>query len=671
MQATQNGNRRLDSWKEIAAHLGRNERTAIRWEKRGLPVHRVPGGQRQAVFAYTGEIDAWLRGQDTKDDNSHNDDEIGLEESNNDAGLLPNQPTPTSQQSNSKIPARNWFLVAAASCLAALGFTGIFFVHAHTAPAVLPLHFSQVTDDGYFKLGFRTDGTTLYLNEVEGARAVLVSLPAHGGPTRQIDTQFTNVMLEDVSRDGQKLLITSFEGMELEKPLWVMPAQGGTPTRVGNVFCRSARWSPDNRTIACATGTSIILVGSEGSEPRTLASFPFVPSDLLWSPDGRRLRFMLQDVIPHLTSAWEMPVVDAGVSATKLPLSISGFTDWTWLRNGKDLAFLELYSGKSRLTVTPQQPNGANRSANQIELPVKIDTVQKVTSDGTGSTLYLMVGNPYRGELLRFDPRQKVLQTFLHGLSADYLSFSRDGRWMTYVNTVDKSLWRSRADGTDALQLTQSPTEVEMSSWSPDGNRIAYMARIHGQPWRIYVVGKNGGTPEEAALGNDNQGTPTWSADGKALVYANVDCNETQTCWVRRIDLAARRSEMLPNSQGLRTARWSPDGRYIAALRPDTHDAMLFDVANARWTVVAHSITGDNINWSSDSQAIYTDSPKGEKPVIERIRIKDGQRVTVLSLASFQKVFGQVDAWVGLDPGNAPILFYDFTSSEVYALDFN
>jgi hypothetical protein len=55
-------NVRLDSWKDIAAYLGRDVRTAIRWEKdKGLPVRRVPGGQRQAVFAYTAELDAWLR----------------------------------------------------------------------------------------------------------------------------------------------------------------------------------------------------------------------------------------------------------------------------------------------------------------------------------------------------------------------------------------------------------------------------------------------------------------------------------------------------------------------------------------------------------------------------------------------------------------------------------
>ncbi len=50
---------RLDSWKEIAAYLGRDERTAKRWEKsRGLPVHRLPGA-RSGVFAFSSEIDRW------------------------------------------------------------------------------------------------------------------------------------------------------------------------------------------------------------------------------------------------------------------------------------------------------------------------------------------------------------------------------------------------------------------------------------------------------------------------------------------------------------------------------------------------------------------------------------------------------------------------------------
>jgi tetratricopeptide (TPR) repeat protein len=55
------GPRRIDSWKEIAAFFGRDERTVKRWEKeRGLPVHRIPGGSRGSVFVFAEELTAWL-----------------------------------------------------------------------------------------------------------------------------------------------------------------------------------------------------------------------------------------------------------------------------------------------------------------------------------------------------------------------------------------------------------------------------------------------------------------------------------------------------------------------------------------------------------------------------------------------------------------------------------
>ena len=57
---------RLDSWKEIAAYLGRDIRTVIRWEeRRGLPVYRLPGGPRPRVFAYPDELDRWLEQRGT------------------------------------------------------------------------------------------------------------------------------------------------------------------------------------------------------------------------------------------------------------------------------------------------------------------------------------------------------------------------------------------------------------------------------------------------------------------------------------------------------------------------------------------------------------------------------------------------------------------------------
>src|SRR5713101_7502945 len=54
-------NRRLDSWKDIAAFFGRDKSTVRRWEtERGLPVHRVPGLGRGSVYAFTDELQEWL-----------------------------------------------------------------------------------------------------------------------------------------------------------------------------------------------------------------------------------------------------------------------------------------------------------------------------------------------------------------------------------------------------------------------------------------------------------------------------------------------------------------------------------------------------------------------------------------------------------------------------------
>lgn len=63
VHATESGNDRLDSWKEIAAYLKRDERTVRRWEAEGLPVRRKVHKKQASVFAYKAEIDAWWNGR--------------------------------------------------------------------------------------------------------------------------------------------------------------------------------------------------------------------------------------------------------------------------------------------------------------------------------------------------------------------------------------------------------------------------------------------------------------------------------------------------------------------------------------------------------------------------------------------------------------------------------
>jgi len=61
--------KKLVSWKEIAAYLGREVRTVQRWENtEGLPVHRHEHLKKSTVYAYASELDEWFRKRQPKDD---------------------------------------------------------------------------------------------------------------------------------------------------------------------------------------------------------------------------------------------------------------------------------------------------------------------------------------------------------------------------------------------------------------------------------------------------------------------------------------------------------------------------------------------------------------------------------------------------------------------------
>jgi excisionase family DNA binding protein len=63
------GKSRLETWKEIAAYLGKDERTVRRWEaERGLPVRRLPGQSRSRIYAETEALDRWMAGAQTHDE---------------------------------------------------------------------------------------------------------------------------------------------------------------------------------------------------------------------------------------------------------------------------------------------------------------------------------------------------------------------------------------------------------------------------------------------------------------------------------------------------------------------------------------------------------------------------------------------------------------------------
>jgi len=639
----------------------------IRWEKqKGLPIHRVPGGQRQAVFAYRHEIDHWLHKE-------------GI---HGDAALSPAQsvalPVTAALEPVVGYATRPRFskivglgVMAAALAIVAGAWVAWFLFRQ---PSIQIEGIAQLSDDGTAKDGLVTDGSHLYFSEAIGTKHVLASMTVQGGPVHRFEGPPDNPTPVDVSTDGKLVLVLSLEGPSDVHPLWIIPAAGGTPYAVGNARCRSAAWSPDSTWIACATGDEIDLVSPDGATSRRLSQFHGVPEAIHWSEDGKRLTFFLRDQSTFVSSLWQLSlssnfIAERAVSLDDVRekccpiLSVFRNTD-AYIVGSNDPVV-------GRLLYVRYDPWWHRTRSKISALNTQFGGIAGLVLDANASKLFVISSTRYQGDLVRYDPSTQHFVPFLPGVAATYVDIAaRTGR-VTYVRPSDSTLWISRADGSAARQVSPPGMEVELPRWSSDGKQIAFMGRERDKPWRIFIVPETGGIPKNASEGTDNQGAPTWSPDGMSLAYGNILCQSDGSCAIHTINLTTGKVETLPHSQGLSTARWSPDGRHIAALDRERHVLYVFDMNRQEWYKVAESANADDVSWSADSAYVYTKRSTQDISMILRIPVGGGAEQIVLDLAPLGKLAGHLDPWFTLAPDGSVITGRWLNTSEIYAVSYS
>lgn len=562
--------------------------------------------------------------------------------------------------------------------LAQLGLTLCLLLLAwwfwQVRPDPAPLRIDQLTHSGAISAGppslenlltLATDGNRILTSVMEAGRPHLSAISIGTGEvqTLPLPQELASSLLVDISRDGTKLLLKSHSSSASEQSLWIVPSSGGSALRVGNVLAHDAAWMPDGGSILYANGSELAVIRLDDGVSRLLAQLNGRAFWMRWSPDGKVLRYTLQDPVSHSSEIWELPSTGGVAKRVLTPKAGQGSACCgTWTADGS--AYI-LQSGENLWEL---KGSGPTSSLSQLTNgPLRF--LSPVTAR-TGSRIFFMgLDRPFG--LQQFVPKEGFQPAASFLANATRVDFSRDGVWVAWTDNEEK-LWRARVvDGSDKVQLTPEYMEVFMAHWSPDGRRLAVMARQPGKVWRTYLVDADGGTPQPILNETRNAADPGWSADGQSLVFGREPDpmgKESGSHAIQLIHLATMQTETLPGSEGLFSPRWSPDGRWIIALSLNQQSVMIYDVNRRTWKELARTSAADPI-WSQDSKAVYVHAFLAERQPIVRISVPEGECRVIADLGGFRDRAIVNYFFGGLTPSNELMVQPRIGAGDLYTMD--
>jgi len=552
--------------------------------------------------------------------------------------------------------------------VAAVAVTAVLYWLAPPLASPKVSGYVQITHDARPKFLLGTDGSRLYLQEQAGGlRYPLAQVSVAGGQVAPIAASSANLYLLNVSPDGSDLLVSDLPvsdkpGTFEEGPLSALPVLGGSPRRLADTAGHNGAWSPDEKKLVYCKGNDLYLSNGDGTESRKIASLPGAASWTAWSPDGSLIRFTVSDLKTRAPSLWQVSA-DGTNPHPLLPgwHPANGACCGKWTPDGTYFVF----QSKDQIWALREKGSFLRKiSRDPVQLSSGATSYAFPLPSKDGKKLFAVAGL-VRGELERYDARSKTLQPFLSGISAQDVAFSKDGQWVAYVSYPEGTLWRSKADGSERLQLSFPPLHAMLPRWSPDRKHLVFYDHQTGKPMRIYLVSTDGGTPQAMLPGGpQTQADPVWGPDGDSVAFGGVPPDADA---IHVFDLKTHQVSTLPGSDKLYSPRWSPDGRYMVAMPTDSLSLSLFDFKTQKWAVLTKTAAAYP-SWSREGRYVYFLRVQPEAGVF-RVGISDRKLEQVASLKGFQMT-GYFSHWLGLAPDDSPLLLKDTGSQDIVALDW-
>ena len=537
-----------------------------------------------------------------------------------------------------------------------------------------PLDSTQITFSAEPKEGpLFTDGSRLYFE----SRGVPSEMAVSGGMIAPMPQVEPGMRLMDISTDGARVLEWKPEvGDDIRRgSLWMASSLGGAPRRLGNYLVNTPEWgaaafSPDGQSIVFTDRRMLYAADADGGHVKKIWEAPLPVDGVCFSPDGRELTVALW-TSTNPSRLWRLKADGAGPHPL-VPDWPADSEQWgaQWTPDGRHFIFSSDSQGPPNVypnvyeLVAPRwfefwrKPTAVRITGNQIPI---------VASAAARDSNHLFaLGTPIQGAMQALDPRTGQLEPYLGGLSASEFAISPDRQWMAYAEFPTGNLWKSKIDGSQRIQLTNSGGGG--IRWSPDGKSLVYT-----DGYKLYLVSATGGAPEKLIPTGEHEVMPTWSPDGKSIFFIYYNFTDQPQDGIFSVDLASRKVSAMPNTLGFEAPSWSPDGRYMVAIAQQPSRMMLYSANTGEWKELTqfHDPAGHS-TWSSDSKAIYMGMIKGNDGIY-RIAVPDGKWTRVSDLGgTYSGLYtgGGGPAFVSLTADGQPAMMAFTGVSQIYSLQW-
>ncbi len=299
--------------------------------------------------------------------------------------------------------------------------------------------------------------------------------------------------------------------------IW-MAMSGNADARQVSAAAGSAafpRWAPEYRMLAWINAgppaARLMLHDPETGETTLLASDIDPEQPPVWAPDGTRIAYMSAAGGDHDYDIYMAAVADA--RQTRLTFTPERERIGDWSPDGQWLVFTEDDADGLLL----RNPDGVNRirlTDSADHSPVwspKGDRIAFLRQTQNGRDIYVL--RPTGSDDWADDTDESALAKTERDEFG--LAWSPDGRKLAFVARLDgqtdgqTEIFTTLADGSERKQLTQNTKDDLMPVWSQQGDRIAFVSYAYGNSEILYMDGDGAG---QMRLTNDNRNSsqPDW-----------------------------------------------------------------------------------------------------------------------------------------------------------------